>query len=71
MEKKELKILQEYLPKEMPENEVVKIVDEAIVKLNASQMSDMGKVIGMVMSKTKGNVDGKKVSEIVRSKLAP
>ena len=68
-EKEELKILQEYLPKELPDDEVVKIVDEAIKKLDAKEMSDMGKVIGMVMGQTKGNVDGKKVAEMVRNKL--
>ncbi|MBU0570254.1 GatB/YqeY domain-containing protein [Patescibacteria group bacterium] len=68
-EKEELKILQEYLPRELPDDEVAKIIDEAINKTGAKEMSDMGKVIGMVMGQTKGNVDGKRVSEIVKSKL--
>ncbi|MEJ2348045.1 MAG: GatB/YqeY domain-containing protein [Patescibacteria group bacterium] len=69
-EKKELAILQEYLPEEMPDSELEKIVDEVISETKASSMQDMGRVIGAVMGKAKGKADGKKVSEMVRSKLS-
>lgn len=68
-EKKELAILQEFLPKELPDKEVSKLVDEAITTTSASSMQDMGKVIGVVMAKAKGRADGKKVAEMVRKKL--
>lgn len=67
-EEAELKILQEYLPPEMGEQELSKLVDEAIRQLGAKTTSDMGRVIGMVKSKAP-NVDGSKVAQIVNSKL--
>lgn len=69
-EKKELKILQEYLPAELGDEELEKIVEEAISATGAENIKDMGKVIGMALLKAKGRADGKKVSEIVRSKLS-
>jgi len=68
-EEKELTILQEFLPKELPDEEVSKLVDEAITTTSASSMQDMGKVIGVVMAKAKGRADGKKVAEMARKKL--
>ena len=67
-EKKELLILQEYLPPEISKEEIEKLVDSAISELNASSISDMGKVIGLVKSKALG-VDGSTLAEIVKSKL--
>lgn len=68
-EEAELKILQEFLPKEISDEELQKFVDEAIGEAGAKEMKDMGKVIGLVMQKAKGNADGSKVAELVRSKL--
>lgn len=67
-EKAELTILQEFLPPEMGEEELQKIIDEAIVSTGAKSMADMGKVIGMVKSKAP-NVDGGRIAEVVRQKL--
>lgn len=69
-EEKELKILQEYLPKEFSEEELSKLVDKAISATGAENIKDMGRVIGQVMSKAKGRADGKKVAEIVKNKLS-
>jgi hypothetical protein len=69
-EKKELKILQEYLPEELSDEELKKIVDEVVSSMGATNMQDMGKAIGAVLGKCKGQADGKKVSEMVRSKLS-
>jgi uncharacterized protein YqeY len=68
-EAEELLILQEYLPPEMDESEVVKLVDEAISQTGAKSMADMGKVIGMVKSKAP-EVDGGHIAELVKQKLA-
>lgn len=68
-EEKELTILQEFLPKELSDEEVLKLVNETIAATGASSPQDMGKVIGAVMAKAKGKADGKKVSEMVRKKL--
>ena len=68
-EEKELAILQEFLPKELSDEKVSKLVDEAVTTTGASSMQDMGKVIGVVMAKAKGRADGKKVAEMARKKL--
>ncbi len=67
-EEDELKILQEFLPPEMSEQELSKLVTDTITQLGVKNLSDMGKVIGMVKSKTP-NVDGSKIAQIVSSKL--
>ena len=69
-EEQELAILQEFLPPEMPDEELNQLVSESINQLGAKSMADMGKVIGAVMAKTKGQADGGKVAEMVRQKLA-
>ena len=69
-EKAELKILEEYLPTQMSDEDLAKLVDAAITQTGASQMSDMGKVIGIVMGKSGGAVDGGRVSQMVKSKLS-
>lgn len=68
-EQAELKILEEYLPAQMSDEELTKIVEEVITETGASSMADMGKVIGMVMSKAGQSVEGARVSALVRSKL--
>jgi len=67
-EEAELKILQEYLPPEMSEQELSKLVTDAITQLGAKTTSDMGRVIGLVKSKAP-NVDGSKIAQIINSKL--
>lgn len=69
-EKAELKIIGEYLPEQISDTELEKIVSEAITETGASTIQDMGKVIGAVMSKTKGQADGARVSGMVKSRLA-
>ena len=68
-EKEELKILTEFLPEQLSRTELEMIVEETIAEVNASEISDMGKVIGVVMGKVKGKADGKDVSELVKAKL--
>lgn len=68
-EQAELDILQTYLPEQLSDQELTKIVDEAINNTGASQMSDMGKVIGLVMGKVAGKAEGARVSVLVKEKL--
>jgi uncharacterized protein YqeY len=65
----ELEILQGYLPVQMPEEEIRKLVEEAVTQTNAHSMQDMGKVMGALMPKVKGKADGGLVSSIVKEKL--
>ncbi|MBI4037816.1 GatB/YqeY domain-containing protein [Candidatus Curtissbacteria bacterium] len=69
-EKAELEVLSKYLPAQLSEGEIVKIVEEAIADITASQLSDMGRVMQLVMAKTGGRADGSLVSKIVREKLS-
>lgn len=68
-EEKELEILKEYMPEQMSENEIRKIVSGVIKKSGVTDVSDFGKVIGMAMKEIGGNVDGSLVSEIVKEEL--
>lgn len=69
-EKAELAILEEYLPAQMSDDELGKLVDEAIAQTGATSMADMGKVIGVVMGKAQGKVDGARVSSVAKAKLS-
>ena len=65
----ELSIVEKYLPEEMNESEIFKIVNETIKSLNAKSMNDMGKVMGVVMQKIGAEADGKIVQSMVRKEL--
>lgn len=69
-EAEELKILQEFLPKELPREEIEKIVEKAINDVRATGLQDFGKVMGKVMGELKQKADGNLVSEIVKTKLS-
>lgn len=67
-EKKELEILQAFLPAQMSEEEITKEVEAAIASTGATTQQDMGKVMG-ALSKLKGKADMGIVSSLVRQKL--
>lgn len=66
---KEIEILNKYLPEELSDEELEKIIDETIKELNPDGMKGMGLVIKTVGSKCGAAADMKKVSSIVREKL--
>jgi len=68
-EKKELAILLGYLPEQLSEDALKKIIDETIKALEATEKKDMGKVIKAVMEKVKGKAEGKVVSRVVSGVL--
>ena len=68
-ESKELEIIQAYLPKQLSEQELEKIIDEAIKTSGALTIKDLGKVMGLVSKETKGRADSKIISEIIKKKL--
>jgi len=68
-EQEELKIAEQFLPAQLSKNEIKDIVINVIKDLNATQMSDMGKVMKAVIDQTKGNADGKLISTLVRESL--
>ena len=68
-EQKELAILEEYLPSQMTDEEIMHLVEATIHEMGAIDQSQMGRIIGAVMHKTQGRADGGKVSELVKQKL--
>lgn len=69
-EKAELTVLEEYLPKGLSDEELGSMVDQVIADLGATDPKKLGPVVGAVMKRLAGKpVDGKKVNEMVRSRL--
>lgn len=68
-EKAEIKILEEYLPEQISEEEIRKLVEEAVRKTGAGDIKDMGKVMSEIMPKVKGKAEGGTVSRIVKETL--
>jgi len=68
-EKKELEILNDYLPQQMSEEEIREIVKDKIKESGASGPQDTGKVMGVLMPQLKGKAEGALVSQIVQEEL--
>ena len=66
----EVKTINKYLPEKMSEAELVNLVETKISELGATNVSEMGKVIGAVMAAAKGTADGASISKIVKEKLS-
>lgn len=69
-EEVEIAVLQKYLPEQMSEEEVRALVKKAISETGASEIKDMGRVMGSVMPQTKGKADGSLISRIVKEELS-
>lgn len=67
-EKAELVILSEFLPPEMSDADLTKLVEEAVNQIKPTGLADMGKVIGYVRGKAP-NADGGKIAQLVKEKL--
>lgn len=65
-EASEIKILEKYLPEQMPDDKLEKVVQEVV----ASGADNFGKVMGQVMARVKGRADGGRVGEMVKRLLA-
>lgn len=68
-EKAELAILEAYMPKQLPPEQLRAIIKSTIEKVGAKSKADMGKVMKAVMEEVKGQADGKLVSQIVSEEL--
>jgi uncharacterized protein len=69
-EEAELAVLEEFMPEPLGEEELERIVDDAIAECKATNMRDMGRVMADVMPQIAGRADGSAVSQLVREKLA-
>ena len=65
----EITILKEFLPPDMDEKVLQKLVDDAISEVGASSIKDMGRVMGIVKTKAGNAADGSKIAELVKAKL--
>lgn len=69
-EQEELELLNAYLPAQMNEEEITKLVKEAISQTGTTSLQDIGKVMGALMPKIKGKADGNLVNNIVKKELS-
>jgi len=68
--KTEIDILTKYMPEQLSEEEVIKVIDEAFNTLKPEKPSDMGKLMGFVTPKLKGKADMSFVSKTIKEKLS-
>jgi hypothetical protein len=69
-ESAELKVLEAYMPTQMSQADVEKIVNDVIASVGAKSVKDMGTVMKETQARTAGQADGKMISEIIKAKLA-
>ena len=67
---REIEVLMAYLPQQMSEEEIEALVIDAIAQAEAKSMKDIGKVMAVIMPKTKGRADGKVINQFVRKHLS-
>jgi hypothetical protein len=68
-EEAEAELIADYLPAELSDEELAALVDAAVAEAGASEPTDMGKVMGIVMPRVGGRAEGKRVSTTVRERL--
>ncbi|MBO7244032.1 MAG: GatB/YqeY domain-containing protein [Alphaproteobacteria bacterium] len=69
-EKKEIEIIQQFLPQQMSEAEIICAIDEIMAQTGASSIKDMGKVMGALKGKYAGKMDFAVASTLIKSKLS-
>ena len=69
-EEMEVKVLNQYMPQQLSNDEITQIIDAAITSTSASGMQDMGKVMGIVKEKIAGRANMAEVSQIIKSRLS-
>ena len=67
---REIEVLMVYLPQQMSEEEIEALVIDAIAQTEAKSMKDIGKVMAVIMPKTKGKADGKVINNLVKKHLS-
>jgi uncharacterized protein YqeY len=69
-ERAEIKVIEEFLPKQLTEDEVAAAIEAAITDVGASSIRDMGKIMGALKSQYTGQMDFGKVGAMIKAKLA-
>lgn len=67
---KEIDILNKYMPEQLSEEEVIRVIEEAFETIKPEKQSDMGKLMGFVTPKLKGKADMSFVSKIIKERLS-
>ncbi|PTR00967.1 hypothetical protein C8P68_101197 [Mucilaginibacter yixingensis] len=70
IEAEEMEVIEAYLPKQMSREEIEAFLKDLIVRVGASSVKDMGKVMGAANKELAGKADGKTISELVKQLLA-
>jgi uncharacterized protein YqeY len=68
-EKREIAVIESYLPAALSEGEIDSIIDESVQESGAQSIKELGKVMSILMPKIKGRADGRAVQERVKKKL--
>ncbi|GGF99404.1 MULTISPECIES: GatB/YqeY domain-containing protein [Cysteiniphilum] len=66
----EIEILQVYLPKPLSEDEIIEIIQRAILEVGASSVKDMGKIMSVIKAELNGRADMGKVGSMIKSQLS-
>jgi uncharacterized protein YqeY len=69
IEANEITALEEFLPQQLSEEEIIALIDAAIADTNAAGMQDIGKVMGIIKSKAEGRADLGKISGLIKQRL--
>ena len=70
-ERYEIKVIEEYLPPALSEDELVKLIDRAVAETGAQSVKDMGKVMGVLKSQIQGRADMSVVGARIKQRLSP
>ena len=65
----QVEIITRFLPKQLSQDEVEKVIKEIVAKVDAKSMADMGKIMGMANKELAGKADGKTIATIVKQQL--
>ena len=69
-EELQAEIISSYLPEQLSESELLKVVRETISEIDATGIKDMGKTIGMINKKVSGKAEGKLIASLVKKELS-
>lgn len=69
VEQAEIEVIQEFLPEALSDDEILAMIDDAIISVSAESMKDMGKVMGIIKPKIQGRADAGAVSKLIKNKL--
>jgi len=68
-EAEEIRVIEDFLPRQLTEDEIATIIDATIIEVSAASMADMGKVMGALKTKVQGRADMSAIGAIIRAKL--